>query len=120
MFFFSGTGNARNAARWMVEAWRERHHAAEAIDLSRIDVGMIEVGPGEDIGLASPTHGFNFPPITLAFLFGFPRTAWRNRVCIINTRGGVRLFGVYVPGPREAVGRRPIHGRCLRRISQSR
>jgi hypothetical protein len=44
MFYFSGTGNARNAA------------------------------------LASPTHGFNFPPITLAFLLRFPRTTWGNRV----------------------------------------
>ena len=98
MFFFSGTGNARNAARWMVEAWRERNHAAEAIDLATADVDAIEIGPHDDIGLASPTHGFNFPPITLAFLFRFPRTIWGNRVCIVNTRGGVRVFGVYVPG----------------------
>jgi Pyruvate/2-oxoacid:ferredoxin oxidoreductase delta subunit len=98
MFFFSGTGNARNVARWMVEVWRERDHAAEAVDLATVDVDAVEVGPRDDIGLASPTHGFNFPPITLAFLFRFPRTIWGNRVCIVNTRGGVRVFGVYVPG----------------------
>ncbi len=98
MFFFSGTGNARNVARWMVEAWRERGHAAEAVDLAAVDVEAVDVGPHDDIGLASPTHGFNFPPITLAFLFRFPRTTWGNRVCIVNTRGGVRVFGVYVPG----------------------
>lgn len=98
MFYFSGTGNARNVARWMVEAWRERHEAAEAVDLAEVSAGSIQVGPHDDIGLASPTHGFNFPPVTLAFLFAFPRTPWRNRVCILNTRGGVRLFGVYVPG----------------------
>lgn len=34
MFYFSGTGNARNVARWMVEAWRERHEGAEAVDLA--------------------------------------------------------------------------------------
>src|SRR5512133_3120921 len=98
MYYFSGTGNARNVAQWMVGAWRERHHAAEAIDLAGIDAATIDVGPDDEIGLASPTHGFNFPPITLAFLFAFPRTAWGNPVCILNTRGGVRLFGVYVPG----------------------
>jgi len=80
MFYFSGTGNARNAARWMVEVWRERNHAAEAIDLAEIGAGTIAVGPGDEIGLASPTHGFNFPPITLAFLLRFPRTTWGNRV----------------------------------------
>ncbi len=98
MFFFSGTGNARNVARWMVEVWRERNQMAEAVDLAGVGVDTIEVGPDDDIGLASPTHGFNFPPVTLAFLFAFPRTTWGNRVFIINTRGGVRLFGVYVPG----------------------
>lgn len=98
MFFFSGTGNARNVARWMVEVWRERNQAAEAIDLAGVGADAIEVGPDDDIGLASPTHGFNFPPITLAFLFAFPPTTRGNRVFIINTRGGVRLFGVYLPG----------------------
>ena len=98
MFYFSGTGNARNVARWMVDVWRERDRDAEAIDLAGMAVGAVDIGPDDDIGLASPTHGFNFPPITLAFLFGFPRTTFGNRVFIINTRGGVRLFGVYVPG----------------------
>ena len=98
MFYFSGTGNARHVAKWMVEAWRERHQQAEAIDLAMVRVDTVEVGPGDEIGLASPTHGFNFPPITLAFLFAFPRTSHRNRVCILNTRGGVRLFRLYLPG----------------------
>jgi ferredoxin len=82
----------------MTEAWRARGREAEEIDIAATDVDAITVRPGDDIGLASPTHGFNFPPITLAFLFAFPRTSWGNRVCILNTRGGVRLFGVYVPG----------------------
>jgi Pyruvate/2-oxoacid:ferredoxin oxidoreductase delta subunit len=98
MYYFSGTGNARNVARWMAEAWRERGQEAEVIDIAGTDVDAVKLRPRDDIGLASPTHGFNFPPITLAFLFAFPRTPWGNRVCILNTRGGVRLFGVYVPG----------------------
>jgi len=98
MFYFSGTGNARNVARWMVEVWREHHQQGEAIDLAQVGDEAVQVGPNDDIALASPTHGFNFPPITLAFLFAFPRTTYGNRVCIINTRGGVRLFGVYLPG----------------------
>jgi len=80
MFFFSGTGNARNVARRMVEVWRERNHAAEAVGLANVDVDRIEVGPYDDIGLASPTHGFNFPPITLAFLFAFPRQLRTSKV----------------------------------------
>lgn len=98
MFYFSGTGNARNVARWMVGFWLERGCQAEAVDIAGIDVASVQIRPDDEIGLASPTHGFNFPPITLAFLFGFPRATARNRVFIINTRGGVRLFGLYVPG----------------------
>ena len=98
MFYFSGTGNARNAARWMVETWRARGQAAEAVDLARTRAEAIEVQAGDDVGLASPTHGFNFPPITLAFLLAFPPAPSRNRVCIINTRGGVRLLRLYLPG----------------------
>ena len=45
----------------------------------------------------------------LAFLFAFPRTRWGNRVCILNTRGGVRLFGLYLPGLSGAA-RPPARG----------
>ncbi len=98
MFYFSGTGNARNVAHWMAAAWRIHDRAAEVVDIATIDPAGISVGPGEEIGFASPTHGFNFPPITLGFLFAFPRSAYRNRAFIINTRAGVRLFGLCFPG----------------------
>jgi len=77
LFYFSGTGNARNVARWMVEAWQERGRQAEAFDLAKEGSNNVQVGPDDEIGFASPTHGFNFPPITLAFLFAFPRTTYR-------------------------------------------
>jgi len=98
VFFFSGTGNARNVACWLGDAWRLRGCEAQAFDLTKVEPGTIEVGRFDEIGLASPTHGFNYPPVTLEFLFRFPRTAHRNRVFIINTRAGVRLFGLSVPG----------------------
>ena len=62
LFYFSGTGNARNAAHWKVEAWQERARQAEAIDLAKTS-NKVQVGPDDEIGFASPTHGFNFPPI---------------------------------------------------------
>jgi ferredoxin len=98
MFYFSGTGNARNVAHWMASAWRGRDRDAEVVDLAKVDARAVHVAPDDEVGLASPTHGFNFPPITLRFLFGFPRAPNSNRVFIVNTRAGVRLFGVYLPG----------------------
>jgi len=98
MFYFSGTGNARNVAHWMAEAWRERGREAEVVDLARAPREDLRVGPDDEVGLASPTHGSNFPPITLAFLFAFPRATGRNRAFILNTRAGVRLLGLCLPG----------------------
>jgi ferredoxin len=55
-------------------------------------------GPDDLLGLASPTHRFNLPPITLAFLFAVPRAPRRNRALIFNTRAGLRLLGLHLPG----------------------
>ena len=58
LFYFSGTGNARRAAHWIADAWHGRGRAAEVIDLAPIDARTIQIGPDDEVGLASPTHGF--------------------------------------------------------------
>jgi ferredoxin len=98
MFFFSGTGNARNVAHWIAAAWREQDRAAEVIDLAKVEARAVHLDPGDEVGIASPTHGFNFPPITLRFFFAFPRARSANCAFIVNTRAGVRFFGVCLPG----------------------
>lgn len=98
LFFFSGTGNARNVATWLAEAWRAHGRDAEVADIARTDPAAIALDPGDEVGIASPTHGFNYPPITLGFVFAFPRAPARNRAFIVNTRAGVRLLGVCIPG----------------------
>lgn len=98
MFYFSGTGNARNVAHWMASAWQSRNREAETIDLARVEAHAICLDPGDEVGIASPTHGFNFPPVTLRFLFAFPRAPNANGAFIVNTRAGVRFFGVCIPG----------------------
>lgn len=98
LFYFSGTGNARNAAHWIASAWRAAGREADVRDLAAVDRRAIHVGADDVVGIASPTHGFNFPPITLSFLRAFPRAPARNRAFVANTRGGVRLLGVCLPG----------------------
>lgn len=98
LFYFSGTGNARNVAHWMAGAWRARGREAEVIDLARLEPSAVRIDAGDEVGLASPTHGFNLPPITLGFVFAFPRAPARNRAFIVNTRAGLRLFGLCLPG----------------------
>ncbi|MGC4113075.1 MAG: EFR1 family ferrodoxin [Myxococcales bacterium] len=98
LFYFSGTGNARNVAHWIAGAWRERGEAAQVDDLSQTDPRSVQLGDDDVVGFASPTHGFNFPPVTLSFLSAFPRAPRKNRAFIVNTRAGVRFFGLPLPG----------------------
>jgi ferredoxin len=98
VFYFSGTGNARRVAGWVADEWRRRGREAAVVDLARAAPGTVQLGPGDQLGLASPTHGFNLPPITLAFLFALPRAPCRNQALIFNTRAGLRLLGLHLPG----------------------
>lgn len=98
LYYFSGTGNARNVATWLASAWRAHDRDVEVVDLASSERRELHVGPDDEIGLASPTHGFNLPPITLNFVFAFPRAPNKNRAFIVTTRAGVRLFGWCLPG----------------------
>jgi ferredoxin len=98
LFYFSGTGNARNVAQWLAAEWRARDRQASVSDLTKVQARSVQIGDGDEVGFASPTHGFNFPPVTLDFLFAFPRAPNRNRAFIVNTRAGVRLLGLHLPG----------------------
>lgn len=97
IYYFSGTGNAANVARWFSDE-------AERIGLKQEVVNIAELRgkeiPREEedtlIGICSPTHGFNFPPITLKFLFRFPRG--RSKVFIMNTRAGMKLWKIHTMG----------------------
>lgn len=98
LFYFSGTGNARNVAQWIASAWREKGREAEVVDLSKADPRSVAIGEDDVVGFASPTHGFNLPPVTLSFLSAFPKAPRANRAFVVNTRAGVRFFGIPFPG----------------------
>jgi Pyruvate/2-oxoacid:ferredoxin oxidoreductase delta subunit len=98
IYYFSGTGNAKRVAEWISEVAREKSVAIELIDISKIDRKHIQK-PSENalIGFCSPTHGFNFPPVMMNFIFRFPRSN-QNKVFILNTRAGMRLLKLTIPG----------------------
>ncbi len=98
IYFFSGTGNARNVARWFSEAAASRGRPVEVIDIARIDRKHIPPpAPGSLIGFISPTHGFNYPPAMVYFIFRFPRSKG-SRVFLMNTRAGLKLSKWFIPG----------------------
>ncbi|MCX6244830.1 MAG: EFR1 family ferrodoxin [Bacteroidetes bacterium] len=98
IYFFSGTGNARHVAQWFGDAAIDRGINTEIIDITSIDRRHIPPPPrGTLIGLISPTHGFNYPPVMMYFIFRFPRSRG-NHVFLMNTRAGLKLSKWFVPG----------------------
>jgi Pyruvate/2-oxoacid:ferredoxin oxidoreductase delta subunit len=99
IFYFSGTGNAAHVAQWAAGTMREAGMKASTVNIAGIDRRSL-LPPAADllIGFVSPTHGFNLPPIMMYFLFAFPRSVHRNRIFLMNTRAGMKLGRLYLPG----------------------
>ena len=48
------------------------------------------------IGFCYPTHGFSAPPVVIDFIFRFPKS--QNRIFLLNTRAGMKIFKLFTPG----------------------
>ncbi|MCG3193872.1 MAG: hypothetical protein DIJKHBIC_03126 [Thermoanaerobaculia bacterium] len=99
IFYFSGTGNAAHMAQCVAGTMQEAGVTAATVNIAGLDRRAL-AAPEPDVllGFISPTHGFNFPPVMLSFLLAFPRTLHRNRVFLMNTRAGMKLGRVFLPG----------------------
>jgi Pyruvate/2-oxoacid:ferredoxin oxidoreductase delta subunit len=98
LYYFSGTGNARNVANWIAGEAHSRNILTEVHDIALVDRKHIPPPPrGTLIGFVSPTHGFNYPPVSMYFIFRFPRST-DNRFFLMNTRAGMKLSKWFLPG----------------------
>ncbi|MCX6269125.1 MAG: EFR1 family ferrodoxin [Bacteroidetes bacterium] len=98
VYFFSGTGNARNVAHWFTGVAQEMSITNETIDIAKVDRKNIQpLPPGSMVGFVSPTHGFNYPPAMMYFIFRFPRSRG-NSAFLMNTRAGMKLSKWFLPG----------------------
>jgi Pyruvate/2-oxoacid:ferredoxin oxidoreductase delta subunit len=98
IYFFSGTGNARSVAQWISDEAQKRSIPTEIINIAQIDRKHIQSPPANSlVGFVSPTHGFNYPPAMMYFIFRFP-VSHGNRAFIMNTRAGLKLSKWFVPG----------------------
>lgn len=111
VYYFSGTGNALTAARWVSERAGERGVAAavEALDrvkkpaLPKIDEGRALVG------FHFPTHGFTTPWIMIKFLARFPARRGRSiDVYVSNSRAGTNIGKLFIPGVSGTAALLPI------------
>lgn len=98
VYYFSGTGNAKNASYWIKEVAEERGIESHLVNIDRFkQIKIPEITKKTLIGFCSATHGFNMPPIVLKFIFRFPSLN-KNDVFILNTRGGLKLSTLFLPG----------------------
>jgi len=98
IYYFSGTGNARNAAQWMIDLAREKGLKTQLINIDRFKtIELPATSQRTLIGFCAPTHGFNVPPIMLKVLSRFPKTK-NTDAFILNTRGGLKMGKLFLPG----------------------
>ncbi|NCC99796.1 MAG: hypothetical protein EOL95_08890 [Bacteroidia bacterium] len=97
IFYFSGTGNAKQIALWFSELAIKRHIDCQIFDISKTDINKIETSSSDAlVVIISPIHGFNYPKITLNFIEHFPKG--KNNVVLMNTRAGMKIGRFVTPG----------------------
>jgi ferredoxin len=97
IYYFSGTGNSKNVARWMSSAALANNCITETINIASVDRLKISKPDKESlIVFVSPIHGFNYPPVMLHFLARFPKG--KNKVVLMNTRAGMSIGKLVTPG----------------------
>lgn len=97
VYYFSGTGNSENVAKWMADIAREMDMDVGLINIAAID--RMSIPPPDKAALlafVSPVHGFNYPPVMLSFIRRFPKGT--NSILLMNTRGGMRIGEWNTPG----------------------
>jgi len=98
IYYFSGTGNALRTAQWIVDEAQKRGLNTQLINIDHLKKAETPSVVGKTLtGFCSPTHGFNLPPVMLKFLWKFKKQK-KADVFIINTRAGMKLSKLFLPG----------------------
>ena len=98
VYYFSGTGNALSAGRWIKENAEKKGVKSDLISIDRFKKIHVPAAAGKRlIGFCYPTHGFSLPWIMLKFIFRFPARE-RCDVFLLNTRAGSKIFKWFAPG----------------------
>jgi ferredoxin len=95
IYYFSGTGNAKQVAKWFCQFATEKEIDCELVNIEEIRE-INDISPETLLMIISPIHGFNYPKITLNFIGRFPRNS--NRVVLMNTRAGMKIGRWVTPG----------------------
>lgn len=98
IYYFSGTGNALHCAEWFSQEIVKNSSEAELVNIEKLENRRVEdIGDCDLIGFCSPTHGFNYPPLMLNFIFNFP-AGNGQKIFLMNTRAGMKIGKYMIPG----------------------
>ncbi len=97
VFYFSGTGNALRTAEWICKEAKETGLETQLVNIEKGTFDFASIDKQSLIGICSPTHGFNLPPLVIDFLFKIPSQK-SVKAFLINTRGGTKLGRFFLPG----------------------
>lgn len=98
IYYFSGTGNALTAARWIAQNAASRGINASLISIDRFKKPSFSSNQEKTlIGFLYPTHGFSLPWIMLKFMLRFPIVNKKDAF-ILNTRAGMKAGKWFTPG----------------------
>jgi hypothetical protein len=98
IYYFTGTGNALKAGRWICEEAEKKNIEVGMYPIDRnYKTNIYEIDSDTLIGFLAPTHGFSIAPAMLKFINKFPAKIEAD-VVILNTRAGLKLFKLFVPG----------------------
>lgn len=98
IYYLSGTGNALNASRWLIEEASGKGAKTFLFPIDRkITAEIPEVKGKTLLGFCYPTHGFAPPWSVIKFFFRFPRLK-NYDFFLLNTRGGLKFSKLYFPG----------------------
>ena len=97
IYYFTGTGNALAVANWIAEISAIKNIQVEVKKITpSLHVDNKDFTGNTLIGFCYPTHGFNAPPVVIDFIFRFPKS--QNQVFLLNTRAGMKLSKLFLPG----------------------
>jgi NAD-dependent dihydropyrimidine dehydrogenase PreA subunit len=97
LYYFSGTGNSRRAARWLAEDGEARGLTTHTVDVSQPDLAPAQPGPGDLVGLLGPTLGFSPAWRLLRFALALPRGQGASAF-VLFTCGSLKVGRFFVPG----------------------
>lgn len=98
IYYFSGTGNAMSAAKWIQENGEKAQIETHLQCIENIENFKLSTPEGKTLFVFTyPTHGFAAPWIMLKFLCRFPRIANADTL-FVNTKAGCKLWKFYLPG----------------------